>query len=103
MRLLNHVTPLVFAVLIVASATALAQPPTPLARADVGASAGWFMADRKPDNGCCHPFSAGLFKGATAGFYWTDHLKTEVEVASPGETEGYHYSTERMSANVYRS
>jgi hypothetical protein len=103
MKHLDRIKPLICGLFACLPAVVFAQPPAPLARADVTASAGWFMADRKPDNGCCNPFSAGLFKGAAAGFYWTDHLKTEVEVASPGETEGYHYSSERISPNVYRS
>ena len=41
---------------------------------------------------CC-TWSSGLFKGLQGGYYWTDHLKTELEVAATGETEVYSYST----------
>jgi hypothetical protein len=77
-------------------------PPKPLTRVALTASAGLFTADREQrDSACCTPssWSSGLFKGAGAGFYWTDHLKTEAEIAWPGETHGYSYFNERIAAS----
>src|SRR5258707_6248560 len=87
-----------------ASGQSPTSPPTPLVRADLAASAGLFTTDRETINDCCSSsaWSAGLFRGAGGGFYWTDHLKTEAEVALPGQTQAYSYFSERISANQYR-
>jgi hypothetical protein len=69
----------------------------PVSRGDVALSAGWFTADRSPGERCCSGWSSGLFKGVTGGLYWTDHLKIEIGVASPGVTEGYGVSSERLA------
>jgi opacity protein-like surface antigen len=82
----------VLLVLAAVPGAARAQTPTGrVARGDVSASIGWFIADRPVTNACC-PWSSGLFKGLQGGYYWTDHLKTEVEIAASGETETYSYS-----------
>lgn len=97
-----------FLVLLILAPAASGQSPTtpltPLVRADLAASAGLFTADRKTIEACCSSssWSAGLFKGAGAGLYWTDHLKTEAEVAFPGQTQSYNYFSERIAANQYR-
>jgi hypothetical protein len=70
----------------------------------MAASAGLFTADRETVNDCCSSssWSAGLFRGVGGGFYWTDHLKTEAEVALPGQTQAYSYFSERISGNQFR-
>ena len=65
--------------------------PGPVARGDVSASLGWFSADHEGTSQCC-TWSSGLFRGLQGGYYWTDHLKTELEIAAAGETELYSYS-----------
>jgi hypothetical protein len=87
-----------------ASGQSPTSPQTPLVRADLAASAGLFTADRETINDCCSSsaWSAGLFRGVGGGFYWTDHLKTEAEVALPGQTQAYSYFSERISTNQYR-
>jgi outer membrane protein with beta-barrel domain len=69
----------------------------PVSRGDVALSAGWFTADRSPGERCCSGWSSGLFKGITGGLYWTDHLKLEIGVASPGVTDGYGVSRTRLA------
>ena len=69
-----------------------------LPRIDVAAATGWFAADRSVNRECCSSWSSSLFKGVSAGYYWTEHLKTEVEFAAPGPTEGYTYSTNSSPA-----
>jgi opacity protein-like surface antigen len=91
---------LLAAVLICAAGVAHAQPaPGPVTSFDVSASIGLFTADRSEprDEGCCSSWSAGFFKGLSAGYYWTDHLKTEVDVGVPGQTEAYSYSNVRLA------
>src|SRR6267142_1659564 len=88
--------------LLATPAMALAQPVSePLSRADVAVSAGWFSADRAVPGGCCSSWSSSLFKGVSGGFYWTDHLKTQIEIAAPGPTEGYGFESQRLSNGSY--
>src|SRR5207247_9766623 len=48
------------------------------------------------------PWTHSLFKGVSGGFYWTDHLKTEIEVAWPGEREATAY-VRTFTADAYTS
>ena len=73
-----------------------------LPRIDVAAATGWFAADRSVNRECCSSWSSSLFKGVSAGYYWTEHLKTEVEFAAPGPTEGYTYFNEQLASNLFR-
>ena len=74
-----------------------------LPRVDVAAATGWFAADRSiRGDGCCSSWSSSLFKGLSAGYYWTEHLKTEVELAAPGPTEGYTVLSEQLAVNRFR-
>jgi len=90
-------------VLVLLPAAARAQTATAaLPRVDVAAATGWFAADRSVNQECCSSWSSSLFKGVSAGYYWTEHLKTEVEVAAPGPTEGYTSFSERLTGNLFR-
>jgi len=91
-------------VLMLLPSAARGQPaPPPLPRVDVAAATGWFAADRSiRGDGCCSSWSSSLFKGVSAGYYWTEHLKTEVELAAPGPTEGYTVLSERLASNLFR-
>jgi outer membrane protein with beta-barrel domain len=90
-----RVVPLLLVAGVLSPALAAAQPaPPPVSRLDLTVSTGWFAADRNASSDCCNSgWSAGLFKGVAAGFYWTDHLKTEIGFAAPGSTEGYGFSS----------
>jgi hypothetical protein len=89
-------------VLLLIPAAVRGQSPPPVSRADVAVSTGWFAADRQGASSCCGLWSSGLFKGVSAGYYWTDHVKTEATVASPGTTEGYSFFTERLANGSFR-
>jgi len=71
----------------------------PLSRADVTVSIGAFGANHDvAGEPCCNRnWSSSFFKGFGAGYYWTDHLKTEVEAAWPGATEAYGYFNTRLA------
>jgi hypothetical protein len=72
------------------------QTPTPsLFRADATTSIGWFTANRVEADNCCANWSSSLFKGIGGGYYWTDHLKSEIEVAWPGPTQAFTYPGSR--------
>jgi outer membrane protein with beta-barrel domain len=72
---------------------ARAQQPPPLDGFDVAASIGLFTADRSDRSDCCSSWSGSLFRGLSGGYYWTDHLKTELELGFPGPTEGYSFAS----------
>jgi hypothetical protein len=96
-------TAAVFLFLLVLPAAVRGQSAVePVSRADVAVSAGWFTADRPIEGSCCSSWSAGLFKGVSAGYYWTDHLKTEAAAAVPGTTEAYGGSSERLANGSFR-
>jgi hypothetical protein len=63
----------------------------PLARADMTASFGWFGANHAEEGVRGSEWSASAFKGLGAGYYWTDHLKTDAEIGWPGPTEAFRY------------
>jgi hypothetical protein len=95
--------PTVLAVLVLVPSAARAEPPSaPVARTDVAVSTGWFSADNSEEGSCCGTWSAGLFKGVSAGYYWTDHLKTEGGLADPGHTDFYTSSSQRLANGSFR-
>ena len=82
---------------------AQAQPASPpLTGFDFTASIGLFSADRSETPGDSS-WSGSFFKGVSAGYYWTDHLKTEVEFGFPNPTEGYSYSNQRLANGSFAS
>lgn len=69
----------------------------PWSRGDVTASTGFFSANHIVAGESGGPdWSASLFKGLGAGFYWSEHLKTEIEAGWPGTTEAYGYFSTRL-------
>jgi hypothetical protein len=71
--------------------SALAQARTPLARADVTG----IVAVLGVDNDVAAPYVGGddwhssFFGGVAGGWYWTDHLKTEVDFGAGTESQVY--------------
>jgi hypothetical protein len=64
------------------------QARDPVARADIAATIGSFSShqeDLDEYNRWAHAF----FRAVSAGYYWTDHLKTEGEIAWAGTAEAY--------------
>ena len=94
----------VLVVLVLLPSVARGQPaPTPLPRVDVAVATGWFAADRSiRGDGCCSSWSSSLFKGVSGGYYWTEHHKTEVELAAPGPTDGFSSFSERLATGSFR-
>ncbi|HXW04368.1 MAG TPA: hypothetical protein VD833_03985 [Vicinamibacterales bacterium] len=77
---MTRILALTVAVLAAAAVTA-AQPVTrqPVTRADVLGTVGWLSA-RLPDASSYDRWENGIASvAAGAGWYWTDHLKTEIE------------------------
>ena len=81
------------AVFPIAAHAQTAEPPP--FRFDTGTSIGWFTAGHPEPGNCCADWSSSLFKGVGGGYYWTDHLKSEMEIAWPGTTRAFSYSDAR--------
>src|SRR5687768_4474092 len=50
----------------------------PISRIDVAGNVGWLAAEIAEETRYDDWYSSG-YAGLTAGWYWTDHLKTEIE------------------------
>lgn len=64
----------------------------PLVRADVSATIGWLDADASSDStwpSSYNQWESTLFGAVGAGWYWTDHLKTEIDFGAGTEGEAY--------------
>jgi hypothetical protein len=75
------------AILVLLSTAAFAQsdaPARPLARGDVSASIGWFNASARRLDPAPYDdwYGRSLYGGVAAGWYWTDHLKTEIDASA---------------------
>ena len=62
-----------------------------LPRADASGSAGWFHARQPEISSYDEWYSQSAFLGGSAGWYWTPHLKTEVEVGATSSGDLYAY------------
>ena len=69
-------------VALLSAGPALAQPSRQITQADVTGSIGWLNVDKSDlsnNQGSNDWYNRSVYGGAAAGWYWTDHLKTEVE------------------------
>ena len=76
--------------LLVAAPAAWAQPArpsSPISRGDVTGSLGWFNADKGEVFEYDTWYNRSAFAGITFGWYWTDHLKTEIDGGLSSEAE----------------
>jgi hypothetical protein len=64
-----------------------ARPPGPAARSDLTGSLGWFNADKGDLLEYNRWYNRSLFAGVNFGWYWTDHLKTEIEAGASSSAE----------------
>ena len=69
-----------------AAAQTLPAPRSPLVRADLYGMLGWYVAETDLRDDWPAP---SLHSAAGAGWYWTDHLRTEIEFAATTETETF--------------
>ena len=82
-------------IVILCSSAAGAQgsPPVPLVRADAAGSLGWFNAKEPTSPGDSDWYSRSAMGSVFGGWYWTDHLKTEVEAGGSTRATLYGYTT----------
>jgi hypothetical protein len=69
-------------------------PPGPVAAADVSGLFGYLGSKKPLDE--YNDWDHSLFGGGTFGWYWTDHLKTEVEAGASTRSEKHTYFSERV-------
>jgi hypothetical protein len=81
-------------------AAALCQSRPALPRIDLAASVGFFTDDRNGPTNCCG-WADSVFKGLSGGFYWTDHIKTEIELSAPAATRSVGPSHVRLADGSY--
>jgi opacity protein-like surface antigen len=83
---------LLVAILVAGAAAPAAaqQPRTPLVRADISATAGWFNANRLVTESEDDWYHHSLYGGVEAGWYWTDHVKTQIEVGAHTKDSLHH-------------
>jgi hypothetical protein len=70
----------------IASAPAGAQP---IARGDVTGVVGWFNANKSEFSSYNDWYNRSGYGGAVFGWYWTDHLKTELELGGTSAADLY--------------
>lgn len=87
------------AALVLFSVPAVAQPatalPSPLARGDASGSVGWFhTSTRNPDsNPYGDRFGQSVSGALTGGWYWTDHLKTALDISRTSTAQIHRHET----------
>jgi hypothetical protein len=63
--------------------------PDALPRADAGAYVGVFGADKSELSGFDDWYKGSWYGGISAGYYWTEHLKTEIDFSATSRGEIY--------------
>lgn len=92
--------PLAAAAWLVGAAIAFAQdaPRAPLNRGDAQFVIGWQNLHKEQSQQYSNDWVSGIFYGgAGAGWYWTDHLKTQVDFGAG--TQGHQYRYEQIVVN----
>lgn len=89
MTRLATLTILTILIAIPAAAQPIPPPRSPLVRADAHGMLGWFNADANVPESYNDWYNRSLYGGAGFGWYWTDHLKTEIEFGATSAVELY--------------
>src|SRR5262245_25619510 len=88
-----RIVPALFLFLLATSPALAQDAPRRLARGDAFASLGWFNADKGDLVEYNDWYNRSLFGGGTVGWYWTNHLKTEVDLGATTRARVYSYQT----------
>jgi hypothetical protein len=67
--------------------------PAPVVRADAAGSLGWFNAKEPIGPDDSDWYSRSALGSAFGGWYWTDHLKTEIEAGGSTKARLYSYTS----------
>lgn len=86
--------------LLAAAASAQTPPPPQLPRADAHVVLGWQNLHKDQPQGSYNEWLNGiLYGGLGAGWYWTEHLKTQVDVGGGTRGSQYRYSQVIVAGN----
>lgn len=77
-----------FGAALILSSPVAAQPQEPVARADASGTIGWLLVD-KDGQAYTNHWHSSLYGGFGGGWYWTDHLKTEIDFGVGEEANSY--------------
>jgi hypothetical protein len=80
---------MVVAVVVLEARPSLAQTSATLPRFDAAASAGWLGAKDDRPRRYGRRWANSLFGAVSAGWYWTDHLKAEIDAGAGTEARMY--------------
>lgn len=93
MKTLHPLRQIALTVALVTAATeASAQTGSRLVRGDLSGTAGWLSAGtviHSPHDS--KDWHSSLFGTVSAGWYWTDNLKTEIDVGAGTQATAYHF------------
>ncbi len=93
-------TGFVMVVMLSSLGSAGAQPAAPLVRADVLGTLGWLNVDKGDIASYDNWYHDSLFAGASVGWYWTDHLKTELDAGESTDAEVYRFEPVQVGPNT---
>ena len=79
---------ILFGAALILSNPVAAQPKEPAARADASGTIGWLLVDKDGQTYANH-WHSSLYGGFGGGWYWTDHLKTEIDFGVGEEANSY--------------
>jgi hypothetical protein len=90
----QQIRPAVLAVLMVlaSSRPVVGQVKNPIARGDFNGSIGWLVVqkdDRRQLDDGGNDWHSSFYGGAGTGWYWNDHLKTELDFGAGSEAHAY--------------
>jgi hypothetical protein len=93
--------PAIAALFFGAAGSAFAQAPAPLARGDAAALVGWMNVNKSGlgDQSRNDWYNRGFYGGGIAGWYWTDHHKTEIEVGASTSVNFWVYRSIAADGN----
>jgi hypothetical protein len=80
------------------AAMAQTQPPA-VVRPDIAASVGWLHANKNSIDSYNDWYNRGVQGAVTLGWYWSSHLKTELEASA--STRGDFYASRTISINGF--
>jgi hypothetical protein len=85
--------------LLSASAVSAQAPASDIVRPDLAGSIGWLHANKSSLDSYNDWYNRGLQGAVTLGWYWSTHVKTEVEASA--STRGDFYASRTISINGF--
>jgi hypothetical protein len=74
-------------------------PPPQATRSDLTGTVAWFNADKGEFVEYNDWYNSSVYGGGSFGWYWTDHLKSEIDFGASSKAERDVYRLERIDGN----